>query len=413
MEKKHLLITFFFAISLLSSAQITFKEGYIINNRHEKIPCLIRNIGNEESTMSYEYKFTNSDEIEKIELSKIEEFGIENELKCIRALVSIDMAPDRIKMVKDTVSQWEEGHVYLNVLVEGKSASLYSYHDIGSPLFFCRVGDSSIVPLVHKKYQVGATPNFVQQILYDNRFRDQLNLYLACDDAKKAERISYSKKDLMRYFENYYKCKNENYASFSSVQVRKGKLLLKPGVTVNSIDFAIQNSIDTAPIINFDKETSFGFGLETEYVFPFNRYKWSIFAEANYLTYKSNNVTVGGEVNPPLYSGYAVDFTAIEFPIGLKYNMNLDKNNRLYVKAAFVPYTIMSDSYISFSDSYSEKFTPSSHMLFGVGYNYRALAMEFRYFTATNITQNIYNRSSDVNQLSFKLSYAFQLFGDR
>jgi hypothetical protein len=413
MKKKQILTTLFFSISLLIHAQMNFKEGYIVNNRQEKFLCLIRNIGNEESTMNYEYKFTDSDEVQKVELSKIEEFGIENELKCIRAFVAIDLAPDRIKTVRDTLTRWEEGHVYLNVLVEGKSASLYSYHDFGAPLFFFRVGESGIVPLVYKKYQVGITPNFVEQILHDNRFRDQLNLYLACSDAKKADRISYTKKDLVRYFENYYKCKNENYASFSSVQVRKGKLLLKPGVTFNSIGFAIQNTNETAPTINFSKVTSFGFGLETEYVFPFNRYKWSLFVEANWLTYKSNNVTVGGEVNPPLYAGYAVELATIELPIGIKYNMNLDKNNRLFVKTAFVPYSIMSESYISFTDSYNEKFTSSSHLLFGIGYNYRSLSMECRYYTPTNVTQNIIKRSSDVSQLSFKLSYAFQLFGDR
>ena len=136
MANKHLLISFFFSICLLSSAQVKFKAGYIINNRHERTPCLIRNIGNEESTMTFEYKLNNSKNIQKIELSKIEEFGIEDELKCIRALISIDMSRDRIKNIKDTLSQWEEGHAFLNVLVEGKSASLYSYHDYGTPLFF-------------------------------------------------------------------------------------------------------------------------------------------------------------------------------------------------------------------------------------------------------------------------------------
>ncbi|MDD2497916.1 MAG: hypothetical protein PHY90_07295 [Desulfitobacteriaceae bacterium] len=363
--------------------------------------------------MNFEYKLNNSKDVQKIELSKIEEFGIEDELKCIRALISIDMSRDRIKNIKDTLSQWEEGHAFLNVLVEGKSASLYSYHDYGTPLFFFNMEDSNIVPLVYKKYQVETTPNYVQQILYDNSFRDQLNLYLACNNQKNADRISYTKKNLVRYFEDYYKCKNGNYTTYKSIQVRDGILLLKPGVSLNSVQLGIRNLIDAGPMIYFDKENSVGFGIETEYIFPFNRYKWSVFAEANYMTYKTNNVTVGSEINPPLYTGHAIDYKSVEFPVGIKYYVNLDKNNRLFVKAAFVPYAILSESYIAFSESYREKFSSSSHLLFGFGYNYRALEMEFRYYTPTDITQNIYKRGSDLNQVTFKISYAFQLLGGR
>jgi len=413
MANKHLLISFFFSICLLSSAQVKFKAGYIINNRHERTPCLIRNIGNEESTMTFEYKLNNSKNIQKIELSKIEEFGIEDELKCIRALIPIDMSRDRIKNIKDTLSQWEEGHAFLNVLVEGKSASLYSYHDYGTPLFFFSMEDSNIVPLVYKKYQVEPTPNFIQQILYDNSFRDQLNMYLACDDKKNADGISYTKKDLVRYFEDYYQCKNDNYTTYKSIQVRDGILLLKPSINLNSVQLGIRNSVDAGPMIYFDKENSVGFGIETEYIFPFNRYKWSAFVEANYLAYKTNNVTVGSEINPPSYTGHAIDLKSIEFPVGIKYHVNLDKNNRLFVKAAYVPYAILSESYIAFSNSYRENFSSSSHLLFGLGYNYRALEMEFRYYTPTDITQNIYNRGSNLNQTRFRISYAFQLLGGR
>lgn len=413
MANKHLLIPLFLSVCFVSSAQVKFKEGYIINNRHERIPCLIRNAGGEESTMNYEYKLNNSKDVHKMELSKIEEFGIGDELKCIRALISIDMSRERIKNMRDTVSQWEEGHAFLNVLVEGKSASLYSYHDYGAPLFFFRREESNIVPLVYKKYQIEITPNFVQETLNDNSFRDQLNEYLACNNQKNADRISYTKKDLVRYFEDYNKCKNGSYTVYKTSQVKNGILLLKPGVSLNSVQLGIQNPIDAGPKIYFEKENSVGFGIEAEYIFPFNRYEWSVFAEANYLIYKTSNVAAGSEINPSLYRGYAIDFKSIEFPVGLKYYVNLDKNNRLFVKAAYVPYAILSRSYIAFSESHREKFSASSHLLFGLGYNYRNLGVEFRYYTPTDITQNIYKRGSDMDQVTFKIFYAFQLLGGR
>ena len=174
MAMKGILTAILLSICLLSPAQEKFKEGYIVNNRHEKIPCLIRNSGDEESTQYFEYRLMGSKTTQRIELSTVEEFGIEGEFKCIRALISIDKSPDRIKSIKDTVPQWEKGHAFLHVLFEGELASLYSYNDHGTPLFFFSLEDSDIVPLVYKRYQVETSPNIIQQILYNNMFRDQL-----------------------------------------------------------------------------------------------------------------------------------------------------------------------------------------------------------------------------------------------
>ena len=118
-----------------------------------------------------------------------------------------------------------------------------------------------------------------------------------------------------------------------------------------------------------------------------------IFAEANYLTYKTGNITVGSEKNPPMYSGYAVDYRSVELPVGINYYMNLDRNNRLFVKAAFVPYIIRSGSHIDFSDSYREEVLRLSHTMFGIGYNYRSLGMEFDYYPDQRYA-DIYKRSS-------------------
>lgn len=413
MAMKGILTAILLSICLLSPAQEKFKEGYIVNNRHEKIPCLIRNSGDEESTQYFEYRLMGSKTTQRIELSTVEEFGIEGEFKCIRALISIDMSPDRIKSIKDTVPQWEKGHAFLHVLFEGELASLYSYNDHGTPLFFFSLEDSDIVPLVYKRYQVETSPNIIQQILYNNMFRDQLDFYLACNGKKSTDRIGYSKKQLVRYFEEFHKCRNSSYTLYRSAQTRKGILLLKPGIGVGSMALDIQNTIDAAPKIRFDKESSIGFGIGAEYIFPFNRYKWAFFAEANYLTYKTGNITVGNEKNPPMYSGYAIDYRSVELPVGINYYMNLDRNNRLFVKAAFVPYIIRSGSHIDFSDSYREEFSASSHTMFGIGYNYRSLGMEFDYYTPTNVTQNIYRRSSNLVRIALKASYAFQLFSDR
>lgn len=99
--------------------------------------------------------------------------------------------------------------------------------------------------------------------------------------------------------------------------------------------------------------------------------------------------------------------------MGITYYMHLNKNHRVYLKRAFVSHIILSGSHIEFSSDNRQDFSSSSHLLFGVGYNYRSLGLEFRYYTSQNITQNILNQGSYLTELSLKISYSFQLFGDK
>jgi hypothetical protein len=106
-SKRIILFLFFSGVWLISEAQMNFVEGYIVTNDHKRTDCLIINSGNAESLMNFKYKLKGDNKIEKIELSKIEEFGVEDEIKCVRALIKIDVSPDRITQLKDTVNSPE------------------------------------------------------------------------------------------------------------------------------------------------------------------------------------------------------------------------------------------------------------------------------------------------------------------
>lgn len=414
MKYKCLPVLFLFlAISFTTYAQRGFKEGYIVNNRHERIDCLIRNVGNEESTMNYEFRLGEDKPIEKIELTKIEEFGIDDELKCIRALISLDVSRRYIKSIQDTTIQWDEGHAYLKTLVEGEFASLFSYYFEKESLFFYSKDGNTIEPLVHKEYSVGTTPIMQQQILRDNTYQEQLKQQLSCGTSENAHKVSYTKKDLIKYFIDYHTCKNSDYYQFESTHIKKGKLFIKPGIHINNNQLTIKNPVDAAPRASFVKENSVGYGLELEYMIPFNNYAWSFFAEGNYLSYNADKIALNDNQNASLYDGYMIDYKTIEMPFGINYNVNMNQNQRLYVKVAFAPHFILSESYIAFNESNKESFSSSSRFLVGLGYSFQNLGVELRYYTPQNITQNIYKRGSDFTQLSMKLSYSFQLFGER
>ena len=386
-----------------SAAQVKFVEGYIVTNNHQKTVCYIRNIGIAESVSNFEYKLKEDNKIEKIELAKIEEFGIENELKCIRALIKIDVSPDRLTLLKDTVKspEWEEGHAYLKILVEGKSASLLSYYDEGKNLFYYRIDNSAIEPLFYKEYRLEITPGIIEQTLFNNAYREQLKQYLACGDPNEIRNVSYTKKDLVKYFINYQICKGVDYKVTKSTQAKKGSFRFKIGTNINSIRLEAQDYIDGSKI-TFSQENSLGFGIEAEYLLPFNNYKFGLFAESNLYSYKSD---YSDNVFNLSHDGYIAEYQTIELPLGITYNLYINQNNRLFLKGAFVPNFISRSSFIAFNADAHYSFAPASRMLLGIGYNYHRLSMEVRYYSIQNITQNIYKRGSDLSQISFRVAY--------
>ncbi len=404
MNSKHVIFFIFLSgIWLFSKAQMKFVEGYIVTNDHKKTICLIRNGGSAESSMNFEYKSKDENKISKIELSKIEEFGIGNELKCIRALIKIDVSPNRITQLKDTVKgpEWEEGHAYLKVLVDGKTASLYSYYDEGKNLFFFGVGNSAIEPLFYKEYRVEITPGIVEQNLINNAYREQLKQYLSCGNTIDASKVAYTKKDLVKYFVDYQLCENDDYVVPKSTISKKGSFRFKIGTSLNKIQLDAQAYVD-ASNVTFSRESSMGFAAEAEYLFSFNNYKWSLFAETNYYTYQTD---YSDNAFNETHDGYVVDYKTIELPIGVNFYMNINQDHRLFVRGAFVPNYIVSSSYIAFDSEMHYGFSPASRTLIGVGYNYRRISAELRYYTSQNISQNLYKRGSALSQVSFRVSY--------
>lgn len=402
MNSKYVVLFLLFSgACLFSAAQMKFVEGYIVTNDHQKTVCQIRNGGNAESSMNFEYRLIRDQKIEKIELAKIEEFGIANELKCVRAMIKIDVSPNRITHLKDTVNspEWEEGHAYLRVLVDGKSASLYSYFNEGTNDYFFSVGNSAIEPLFYKEYRVEITPGIVEQKLLNNAYQQQLKQYLTCGKTEEVSKVSYTKKDLVNYFITYQLCKDADYIVPKNTHLQKGSLRFKLGTSLNMIQMDTQTMTDAAEKVVFSQENSLGFGAEAEYLFSFNNYKWGLFAESNYYAYHSEKVSIES------YNGSVVDYKTIELPVGITYYMNILADHRLFIRGAFVPHYILGSSFVSYDSAAQYDYSPSSRMFFGAGYNYRRFGAEFRYYSTQNVTQNLYKRGSQLTQVSFRLSY--------
>ena len=176
------------------------------------------------------------------------------------------------------------------------------------------------------------------------------------------------------------------------------------------MQFRIEEFIDAAPNAVFSKEKCIGFSAGIEYLIPLNRYIFGVFTDASYSYYQSNKIFINDPISSIDESNEIV-YKSISFPIGLIYYLNFDRKHRLFLKAAFVPQIILSDSYLNLG--LKETFSPSSRELFGIGYKYSNLGIELGYYTPINITQQLHKRPSEFTEMSFKLTYGLQWFGDR
>ena len=79
--------------SISCFGQIVFNKGYFINNRNEKIECLIKNYDWMYNPVKIEYKLQDASDIVTAGIDSIKEFGINDFSRFVRAEVKIDCAP--------------------------------------------------------------------------------------------------------------------------------------------------------------------------------------------------------------------------------------------------------------------------------------------------------------------------------
>lgn len=403
--KKQLLSLLLFIIGFNSYAQITFEEGYFINNSGQKTTCLIKNVDWKNTPTQIEYKLQENDEAQLKSIETLNEFGINGISKYIKAKVEIDRSSKNINRLSQNRNPiFSEENLFLKVLVEGQ-ANLYEYNDGNLLRYFYSLKDSEIKQLIYKKYK---TVN--GDVSENNRYRQQLWSDLSCDgfDQQKLEYINYSKRDLVKQFTKFNDCVESDYINFNAKDKRDFfHLTIKPRFNISSLTFG--NSLSDIDPIEFDDETGFGIGIDLEFVLPFNKNKWAITLEPAYQSFKSESSSptdniVGGE------RVAIVDYSSIEIPIGLRHYFYINKKSAIYLNAAYVMDFSMSSS-VEFtrkdgSNLNTIEVKKGNNIAFGAGYQYnKKFSLEFRYQTNRDILDSYEYWSSDYSSMSFILGY--------
>jgi len=406
--KKYLYSTllFLFVFSINGFAQINFEKGNFINNQGEQINCLIKNLDWKNNPTEFEYKLTENSETKTLTIKSVSEFVITSVSKYVRANVEMDRSSsdlDNISLKKG--ADFKEEELFLKVLVEGDK-SLYQYTENRLNRYFYNSDAMNIVQLVYKIYEV-TTSNESKYFGKNETFKQQLFNNVNCENKSinKYEAVLYKQKSLTKIFLSHNEC-NGNSVETEREETERDEfnLRIRPGLNLSSL--SIQNHGGTVnKDADFGNQTNFRFGIEAEYVLPFNRNKWSIFIEPTYQYFK-------GEVNGIYYStvrteDFTVDYKSIELPIGVRHKFFIGDKLNVFLNTAFVIDIEVGSKVIrSIADDLDVE--TRNNIVFGIGAEFRdKFSLELRIGSSRELLQYAY-WESEYNTTS--LIFGYKLF---
>ena len=323
--KKELLLLLSIALFFISTltAQTKFEKGFYLNNNGERVDGLIKNEDWLNDPKKITFKSDENQEDVTLEMNKVSYFEV-GLYKYKRFEVPYDLNYNENSAPSyDKEPDYVERTVFLQLLVEGK-ASLYKLGD--EKRFYYTIHDDSIRHLLYFTYsKLGV-------IRTNESYKTQLFNNLKCEsiNVNDMDKIAFKTKSLINFFIKYNECSGEK--SYVYEKKKKNIFHLTPFIGIRSASISIRNPANRVQNVDFENKWNPVFGLNLEYVLPFNNNKWSVFFEPEYQSYKS-------EVHTQTYNGVA-DYSSLEMHLGLKYSFYLTNSSTLYLTTSLKFYEI-------------------------------------------------------------------------
>ncbi|WP_299777950.1 tRNA modification GTPase [uncultured Formosa sp.] len=393
--KKQLLCLLITILSTLSYSQISFEKGYFIDNSNKKINCLIKNNDWKNNPIQFDYKLSENSEEKNLTLKTVKEFGIFNTSKYIRKTVNLDRSIDiTSELTNERNPIFNKEKLFLKVLIEGK-ANLYSYEDGNLKRYFYNKDNVVIEPLIYKRYK---TSNNTIGTYY--RFRQQLLVDLKCEDISSSyiEKVDYKASDLVNIFKKYNECNGTEYVNFEQNDKKVlFNLNIRPGLNISS--FSTNNNLGSnSRNLDFKNKTGFRFGLEAEFIMPFNKNKWALIIEPTYQYFNAEKKNTYDDL-------ISVDYKSIEIPIGIRHYLFLNDTSKLFINGSFA-LDFSFNSEIKYTEYNSLDLKSGSRYVVGIGYKYNNIySAELRYLTGKDMLSNYRSWESYYNTVSIILGY--------
>lgn len=378
-------------------AQVNFEKGHFVTENGIKTDCYIKNEGWQNNPSKFEYKLTLDGDTKVLRMTNLKTLVINDAFKFEKHTVQIDLSEQTIGRLSYARNpEYKEETLMLNVLQEGK-ASLYSYVDEEKRAFYYKKDSDTLTPLVYKIYT-----NENRSILYNKRYQQQLLTEFPCEtiSEKTVVRVDYNAGDLSSFFRKYNECNGAITTEYKKNNNAIFHLKAMAGM-YNSYATSIIGTSGSNRSIESEADWSPTFGAEFEYVFPFNRNKWSLFIAANYSSHKGE-----AKINDLFIERvFSVEYAAIQFPVGFRHTMFLDDNSKIFLNGAAVfdiPFTQKNSGFLSFDD---ELFKTTVGVAFGVGYSYEKYSIEVRYIPNRELVEKSLVSSVKLTQFGIILGY--------
>lgn len=368
------------------SAQIRFERAYFINNEGEKTECWIKNLDWHDNPNSFVYRLTEEGTNVVASRENIQEFGIYNFSKYIRAKVDIDRSSgDMSKMDYFGNAVFHQEELFLKVLLEGE-ATLYQYTDGDLNLFFFRTSAQGIRQLVYKKYIVD------QNTIASNvEFRTQLREQLKCAPERPGDKdlVNYYKSELVKYFSTYHQCKNLPFTNYDA-KIKRDLFNLRVSTGLSFSDFIFVG------VDGFAQQATPRLGLDLEFVLPFNKSKWAFWMEPNLQSFFATE-----SIRNDLTS---INYRALELPVGLRHYFYLSEDLRFSLSIAYA-FEFGFNSAMNRIDGQKYDLNGGNVFAGGAGMAYKKFSAELRWYDKKDLLRNYPFLESKLSKVSLVLGW--------
>ncbi len=367
MTRLNILLLLFFLSSIQLIAQSNFQPGYYINSQGERISGLIKNQDWKNNPERIDFKNNEESASEVITIRDIQEFGINEAVKFIKAYVEVDRSSERTDKISYTKNpQFNREQHLLKILIEGE-VNLYSYEEVDLVRFFYQKNGGDIEPLVFKSFRTEDN-----RISKNEAYKSELWEVLKCpsitlDDI---QRLEYREENLVSFFTTYHECIGKDYIHYKqSLQRDLLSINLRPGLRFSSL--AINGPSTISRDVDFGSKVELRLGLEVEIFMPIANNRYAILFEPTIHSFKAEKAVDLQTVK--------VDYTSLEIPLGLRYYFLLSEKGKLMLNASAM-FEFPLSSIVDYENSADIDIRSDANIALGIGYKYQdTLSLELRY----------------------------------
>jgi hypothetical protein len=372
----------------LYSQKNGFEKGYFIDNKNNKVECLIKNEEWNFNPTVFEFKKDENSKSTEISINEFIEVVVGTEYKYKKARVKIDKSTDIFQNATGTKGlNLVDDYLLLRVNVDGK-ATLYSYKNELYSRFFYSLNQNEISQLSYKVYY----DNELSGYRKNENYKQELLNVLKCDKITQndIEELEYSTDRLSDIFTKYNVCTG---SETNKIEVKKRintlELYAKVGVGISSLKYD-----DGSSTADFGSKTKFRPAIEAEINLSNKRKNYSLLMEFSYQQYNSTGNTGNGTFD------IKADYNSIDIAIGLRKYILINPKTLFFVNG-YLTYPIDGNSEFS-NFEVRANVSPA----FGIGclYNKRYI-IDVKYEFGRNILSKYVDLSANYNTLAISIGY--------